>query len=295
LRYAFYRLGVCEREAFNVEVKFGEKLNERLNGSIMASVDYMREQQKGMYNRFRDAYDCPKFSDEQINELIDAAQMNIFENRRPKDSREAAITYDFATLLYQQNRGWSYEEYQKMIDVKEKSLRLQEAGYLHANTIPMHNANTYTLDMVKQLDQITRDQNPKLMTMALCKYGNEIQSLVNKDSYDQWYFSENNTFKDVFLDQISDIMGPEYSSENRIIRMEEMALEQTEINLEDLVVVNDMKRIDLDEISINVDEIYLTKAANGPFDLDFGHLKAKSEFDLHEDVTLGEVGVELEF
>jgi hypothetical protein len=198
---------MVEREAYKTEIEVAKHLN--------LDATKIKSQMEYALTTIRDTYGCRQMSDEEIFKLVDSAQVNVAQGRTPKNSIEASMTYDYAELICEQSPLSRMKIVNPIRSVEAKSLCLKQHGFDHAHTIADSAAIGYTPQMIKDLPQVVRDQNPDLMTIGICKYGQEVAQCINKESYDRWYFSEENQFKPKFLDDVSKVLGPEYSAQNR--------------------------------------------------------------------------------
>jgi hypothetical protein len=238
LRSAFYASQPLEREAFNAETEFRSKFNQ-LAGKKAIDDQFINQLQQDLISKvIRGHYDCSGLTDAQIYQTLENAHMNVYNGTTPANGLEASMTYDYATLLYPQGDRWDIGAYKRMTGVEEKSLAMQEAGFQHTNTVPLNQIGQYSIDAIQSMLQITRDQNPILMTIALYKYGEDVIPLISRDSYDQWYFSDKNNMKDEVLDKVANVLGQKYSHERRLEIMNSQTQEiATQAQAQDVVSV----------------------------------------------------------
>jgi hypothetical protein len=148
-------LSLAEREAREAEIAMAKQLGFKSN--VQNDLDQS-------INVLRKRYMCKDWSAEKVCDLLDQTIVNIAAGLPPKDAREASMTYDYAVLLYEQDRNYQNPlEIFKMMSAETKYQALADAGYDLNDPIMQklaHDAHIKEYQpMLTSLDELFRDDS----------------------------------------------------------------------------------------------------------------------------------------
>lgn len=231
LRDSWYRLQLNEREAFNAEIKAGEKVG--------INVDLYKENMNSSIQHLKEHYAISGDA-EQVLSLVDKAQLNVAKGQKPTNATEASMTYDAAALMAEQTPSFlsRFPMAHNYMDPNVKAKKLASEGYEFTHVLSIDAISEYDLKSISNLSQTTIDQSPAFTSAAIATYGDEMKQFVNFDSFNKWYFSEQNGLSEAAIDKIAEVLGPEYSLESIDMAIEN-GMNEVDINLDEIAQETD--------------------------------------------------------
>lgn len=275
LRLNIHNAQFVEREAMMEAVDVCEHLG--------IDVGIIRQSLEQAAQWLRSQYSMVDKSDAEVFRMLDSAQIKLIHDDIPKSAVEASMVYDLNTFQREQiahiNNNFDQQQFAKrMWDPDEKAYVLHTHGFKYAQVIPAYEIANYSIRDISRLSQIARDESPMFMSAAVCQYGEMAIRLLDKESYDGWYFSPENKLPQEEMTRIAEIMGPEYNLGGMEIGGTDQLSLDKEVDLDSLCQCKDM--------NIELDKSFIGDRLEIGFDGMVGQALEAVEESIEQDLSL---------